>query len=146
MLRLPDRIGDHVDGLLELSREAEQGRVHIEIDRQIGHRAESFQQRKALAKHVVAGGKVLVMGLGPAAEEKRQSIIERIQKNQPASLEGTRVARYDTLDGYRFTLADNSWLLIRFSGTEPLLRIYAETGSRERVEKLLDAGQEITGV
>jgi alpha-D-glucose phosphate-specific phosphoglucomutase len=80
------------------------------------------------------------------AEEKRQAIIERIQKHQPTTIAGSAVARFDTLDGFRFTLKDNSWLLVRFSGTEPLLRIYAESSSRERVETLLDAGEGITGI
>ncbi len=79
-------------------------------------------------------------------EEKRQSIIDSINRRRPDRIEGSKVARFDTLDGFRFTLRDKSWLLIRFSGTEPLFRIYAESGSPERVEKLLDAGQELTGV
>jgi len=43
-------------------------------------------------------------------------------------------------------LSDNSWLLIRFSGTEPLLRIYAETSTPARVKRLLDAGKTLAGV
>ena len=43
-------------------------------------------------------------------------------------------------------LEDGSWLLIRFSGTEPLLRVYAESQSHERMEKLLLLGQEMAGV
>jgi alpha-D-glucose phosphate-specific phosphoglucomutase len=79
-------------------------------------------------------------------ETERQNIINRIQKHQPAELDGSKVVRFDTADGFRFTSQDNSWLLMRFSGTEPLLRIYVETGSPERVEKILDQGQAITGV
>jgi phosphomannomutase len=79
-------------------------------------------------------------------ETARQSIIDSIQKHKPADLDGSKVVRFDTADGFRFTSQDNSWLLIRFSGTEPLLRIYVETGSPERVEKMLDLGQEITGI
>jgi phosphomannomutase len=57
-----------------------------------------------------------------------------------------KVERTDTTDGYRFILSDTGWLLIRFSGTEPLLRVYAESSAPERVEKLLGAGREIAGV
>lgn len=78
--------------------------------------------------------------------ENRQSIINRIMANKPDSIDGIRVARFDTLDGFRFTMQDNSWLLIRFSGTEPLLRIYAETGSPEKVKRLLEFGRELTGL
>ena len=54
--------------------------------------------------------------------------------------------KLDTTDGFRFILADNTWLLIRFSGTEPLLRIYAETDSPERAERLLEMGKKMAGV
>ena len=49
-------------------------------------------------------------------------------------------------DGFRFILADTTWLLIRFSGTEPVLRIYAESDSLARVERLLELGKELAGV
>ncbi len=78
-------------------------------------------------------------------ELQRQKITARIQAAKINMIDGTRVARFDTHDGYRFTLTDGSWLLVRFSGTEPLLRIYSETGSPQRAEKLLDFGQELTG-
>ncbi len=80
----------------------------------------------------------------PAA--KRQAIIDRVQNNQPESIDNVPVVKVDTTDGFRFILADNTWLLIRFSGTEPLLRIYTETDSPERVERLLKLGKEIVGV
>jgi phosphomannomutase len=79
-------------------------------------------------------------------EEKRQSIIERIQHHKPDEIDGSKVARFDNADGFRFTLQDNSWLLIRFSGTEPLLRIYSETNSPARVGRILDFGQELAGM
>jgi phosphomannomutase len=79
-------------------------------------------------------------------EEKRQSIISRVEANKPLEIAGSKVAKYDTLDGFRYFLQDGSWLLIRFSGTEPLLRIYAETSSPERVKIMLDFGQDLTGM
>ena len=48
-----------------------------------------------------------------------------------------KVASQDSIDGYRFILDDGSWVTIRFSGTEPLLRIYAEGKSADRVDTLL---------
>ncbi len=78
--------------------------------------------------------------------EQKEAIIARLQSNPPAVIDGSPVARADSTDGFRFTLADNSWLLIRFSGTEPLLRIYAETGTPARVERLLDFGQQLARV
>jgi alpha-D-glucose phosphate-specific phosphoglucomutase len=79
-------------------------------------------------------------------EPERQAIIERITKNPPADIDGVKVEKFDTFDGYRFTLADTSWLLIRFSGTEPLLRTYAESSTPTRVEKLLKLGRKLAGV
>jgi alpha-D-glucose phosphate-specific phosphoglucomutase len=73
-------------------------------------------------------------------------IVKRISDNLPRSVEGVKVVRVDTADGFHFTLADNSWLLIRFSGTEPVLRIYAESDSLDRVERLLAAGRKLAGV
>ena len=50
-----------------------------------------------------------------------------------------------TEDGYKFYAQDGSWLLVRFSGTEPLLRIYTETTSPERVQRLLEQGRALAG-
>jgi phosphomannomutase len=60
---------------------------------------------------------------------------------------GWRVLRQETLDGMKLYLDDpealpaETWVLLRASGTEPLLRIYAESGSPESVQRLLDAGR-----
>jgi len=79
-------------------------------------------------------------------EGERQAIINRIRDNFPESIAGVKVVKSDTTDGFRFILADTAWLLIRFSGTEPLLRIYAESNSPTRVEKLLEVGKGLTGL
>ena len=79
-------------------------------------------------------------------EEKRLAIIKRVRDGAPKSIENVKVARLDTQDGFRFIMADNSWLLIRFSGTEPILRIYAETDDTERVKRMLQFGRELAGV
>ena len=76
-------------------------------------------------------------------ESERSNIIARVRDNPPESIDGVKVSDVDKTDGYRFNLADNSWLLIRFSGTEPLLRIYAETSSPERVAHFLETGKKI---
>jgi phosphomannomutase len=79
-------------------------------------------------------------------EAERQAIIERIKSNLPKSIDDIPVIKVDTADGFRMTLKDNSWLLIRFSGTEPLLRIYTETDSPARAERLLELGKQLAGV
>lgn len=77
---------------------------------------------------------------------QRDEIIDRVKNNPPESIDNVKVVQIDTTDGYRFHLADKTWLLIRFSGTEPLLRIYTETDSLERVERLLKIGRKMAGV
>ena len=79
-------------------------------------------------------------------EDERQAIIKRIEFNPPEYIDGVKVVRFDTNDGFRFVLSDTAWLLIRFSGTEPLLRLYAESSTPARVEKLLKLGKELSGV
>jgi len=79
-------------------------------------------------------------------EDKRQEITNRIKHNPPQSIEGIKVVSIDTEDGFRFMLADTTWLLIRFSGTEPVLRLYAESNTQARVESLLELGRELAGV
>ena len=80
------------------------------------------------------------------AGDERQAITSRLRDNPPSSLDGIRVVKLDTTDGFRFILADTTWLLIRFSGTEPVLRIYAESDSPARVERLLETGRKLAGV
>jgi len=79
-------------------------------------------------------------------EGERQTIIDRLQSNPLEAIEDVKVVKRDTTDGFRFILADNTWLLIRFSGTEPVLRVYVESDSPARVEKLLQFGKELAGV
>ncbi len=78
--------------------------------------------------------------------EERQAISIRIRDNSPDIIDGVKVVKTDTADGFRFILVDTTWLHIRFSGTEPVLRIYAESDSQARVDKLLESGRELTGV
>ncbi len=62
------------------------------------------------------------------------------------SLGGHAVHELVTLDGYKFIMDDGGWLLIRFSGTEPLLRIYTETTDRAAVPAILADGRKLAGV
>ncbi|MBI2850778.1 MAG: phosphoglucomutase/phosphomannomutase family protein [Chloroflexi bacterium] len=79
-------------------------------------------------------------------EERRAEITEKAWKPGAQQMRERQVVRTDTLDGFRYILKDGSWLLVRFSGTEPLLRIYAESGSPDGVHSLLDWGQEMVGL
>ncbi len=79
----------------------------------------------------------------PSAE--RQAINDRLSTATPSYIDNTEVEEVNTDDGFRFLLADHSWLLIRFSGTEPLFRIYAESDSPQRVKRLLSEGRKMAG-
>jgi len=70
----------------------------------------------------------------------------RIEKANPSKIGGLRVTGIDTLDGYKFNLEDGGWLLIRFSGTEPLVRAYCETTQADRVQPILQDGLRIIGI
>jgi phosphomannomutase len=78
---------------------------------------------------------------------QRDIIRERAAAARPNAVAGIPVTSVDTIDGYRFTLGDRGWLLFRFSGTEPLLRIYTEVvGDRSLVPRVLDAARQMLGV
>jgi phosphomannomutase len=77
----------------------------------------------------------------------RERIEARLSAGAPHSFGGLTVESIDCRDGYKFQLADGAWLLLRFSGTEPLVRIYGEADSAERLEAILaDALEEVERV
>ena len=76
----------------------------------------------------------------------KSEMIERLTGNAPPAMNGQTVLRVDTLDGVKYRLADDSWLLIRPSGTEPVLRVYAEAPDAGSVSALLDAGRTMAGI
>ncbi|MBN1179163.1 MAG: phosphoglucomutase/phosphomannomutase family protein [Anaerolineae bacterium] len=78
--------------------------------------------------------------------EKRPEAKARIDAARPEQLAGMKVTDIVTLDGYKFVLEDGGWLLIRFSGTEPIIRVYCETTDESKVQPLLRAGLEIAGL
>lgn len=78
--------------------------------------------------------------------ERRREISSLVAQAHPREIAGLPVISINDIDGRKFTLADGSWLLIRFSGTEPLLRIYTETTSQDQVNEILTAGRDLAGV
>ena len=67
----------------------------------------------------------------------RSRLLNELQTQPPTEIGGQAVLSYIDIDGYKFQLADQSWLLIRFSGTEPVLRLYSEAANAERVQQNL---------
>ncbi len=70
---------------------------------------------------------------------QKDEMLAKLKSNAPKQLAGIDVVQTITTDGYKFMLRDGSWVLIRFSGTEPLIRFYAEAASAEQVQTLLGA-------
>jgi len=64
-------------------------------------------------------------------------------KNAPAEIGGQKVAQISNIDGVKYIMVDDSWLLIRPSGTEPVLRVYAEGRSAGIVTALLGYGETV---
>ena len=79
----------------------------------------------------------------PFDNTRRDEILDRLENMQPNDIAGFKILKKDNPDGYRFTLTDDWWLLIRISGTEPLIRIYAEMPNSNLVKKALDEGQKL---
>jgi phosphomannomutase len=76
----------------------------------------------------------------------RRSRENTILQANPATIGGLNVTSLDTTDGYKFNLEDGGWLLIRFSGTEPIIRVYTETTHKDRVKDILDDGLRVAGI
>jgi phosphomannomutase len=74
-------------------------------------------------------------------DERKAGVIDALGDAIPGRVAGEAVEDVVTLDGFKLLLTDGSWLLVRPSGTEPKMRVYAEAGSRERVDELLDEGR-----
>jgi phosphomannomutase len=76
--------------------------------------------------------------------EKRGVLMDFLQKNPPAKLLKSPLADMKAYDGVKFVAADTSWLMLRGSGTEPILRIYAEARTESDAQRLLKIGVELT--
>jgi len=79
-------------------------------------------------------------------QARKREMDARIGSDPPRELAGGRVVRTRSDDGFKFYLEDGSWVLVRFSGTEPLMRVYSEAPTRDRVDELLAALESYLGV
>jgi phosphomannomutase len=79
-------------------------------------------------------------------ERDRERIVDQLAGHQPKEVAGVKVVRVRDDDGFKFYLEDGSWVLLRTSGTEALIRVYAEAGDQAAVDARLAAIEEIAGV
>jgi alpha-D-glucose phosphate-specific phosphoglucomutase len=95
----------------------------------------------------------LLTDVGPAFYERvdlrlsrpvaKAEMTEFLTKQAPAEIGGFKVDEISQRDGVKYIMADDSWLLIRPSGTEPVLRVYAEGRTHDMVKALLGYGQKV---
>ncbi len=93
---------------------------------------------------VAAHGEVVQDRIGvDCPEDRKAAVLADLETELPDAIAGVDVADVNTVDGFKVVLEDGAWLLVRPSGTEPKLRVYAEADSDGRVAELLDAGREL---
>ncbi|HEY9766782.1 MAG TPA: phosphoglucomutase/phosphomannomutase family protein [Chroococcales cyanobacterium] len=73
----------------------------------------------------------------------KEKVLKKLSVERPSSIEGIAVTDVSQLDGIKFSLGNGGWLLFRASGTEPVLRIYAESPTMGEVESLLGFGKRL---
>ena len=79
--------------------------------------------------------------------DQRDSVRQRVAAAQPGlRLGGLTVERIDTTDGFKFLFAEGGWMLVRFSGTEPIIRVYCEVLRQDRVQPVLEDGLKLAGL
>jgi len=78
--------------------------------------------------------------------QEKASILARVAAARPNTIAGMAVTDIVTVDGHQFLMEDGGWLLIRFSGTEPIIRIYCETTREDKVDRILQDGMQIAGL
>jgi alpha-D-glucose phosphate-specific phosphoglucomutase len=82
----------------------------------------------------------------PLPPGERKEYEANILSAHPKNVGGLKVTDLVTIDGYKFMLEDGGWLLLRFSGTEPIVRVYCETTDPDKVKPILEDGLRIIGI
>lgn len=77
---------------------------------------------------------------------RKPAILSNVAQARPTTIGGLKVTDIVTIDGHQFIMEDGGWLLVRFSGTEPIIRVYCETTHEDRVAAILDDGMKIAGL
>lgn len=122
---LPEKDGIYA-GLLVAEMVAASGRNLVELQADLFER---YGRREDGQKNIV---------LTPERARRLRKLI----RNPPARLDGRRVVGVETIDGVKLDFDNDDWLLLRFSGTEPLIRCYAEADTRKEMERLMKRGLE----
>ena len=78
--------------------------------------------------------------------ERKAEILANVAQARPERIGGLKVTDIVTIDGHQFIMEDGGWLLVRFSGTEPIIRVYCETTHGDRVQDILEDGMKLAGL
>lgn len=76
-------------------------------------------------------------------QKEKSSFMKKLREETPKELAGLRIKQVNKLDGVKLILSDGSWVLVRPSGTEPLVRIYAESDKKEKLAIIVSSMQNL---
>jgi alpha-D-glucose phosphate-specific phosphoglucomutase len=124
---IPERDGI-LSGLLILEMMAMRKKKILDILKAIDSQYGSYEYRRLDVKY---------------PDDKKQKLMARLKSDPPKTVLGKKVVEIKTADGYKFICEDESWLMLRLSGTEPILRVYAEASSEKKALAILDEGKKI---
>lgn len=82
----------------------------------------------------------------PFPPARNAEVRAKIASEKPTEIAGLKVVNINTLDGFRYEMEDGGWMLIRFSGTEPIIRVYTETTHGDKVQDILQEGLKLAGL
>jgi alpha-D-glucose phosphate-specific phosphoglucomutase len=124
---IPERDGV-LSGLLILEMLASRKKKILDILKALDKEYGSYEYRRLDARY---------------PDEKKPKLMEMLKTDPPKEVLGKKVVEIKTIDGFKFICEDKSWLMIRLSGTEPILRIYAEAPSEKKAFQILDFGKKL---
>jgi alpha-D-glucose phosphate-specific phosphoglucomutase len=124
---IPERDGV-LSGLLILEMMASRKKRILDILKAIDKEYGTYEYRRLDVKY---------------PDDKKSKLMDLLKSDPPKEILGKKVVQTKTTDGYKFICGDRSWLMLRLSGTEPILRIYAEASSEKKALKMLELGKKI---
>ncbi len=124
---LPERDGI-LSGLLILEMMAMRGKKIIDILKIIDKEYGTYEYKRLDLRY---------------PDEKKLKLMELLKNDPPKKVLGSRVVTVKDTDGYKFICDDSSWLMLRLSGTEPILRVYSEASSEKKALAILEFGKEL---
>jgi phosphoglucomutase len=110
----------------------------LAIEAVIVRQASLSEQLSSLYRRV---GKLESGRIGVKLDENVSARLKEKLAEEPSDIGGRKVEKINRIDGVKFLFAGSDWMLMRPSGTEPMVRIYAESESKQDLEGLLEAGR-----